>query len=298
MLARLVTVSALAVAALAASGCGQSVAVATWVPPEADIGGARRLVITDSYGRDSSVAAITDFAVAQGRAAPWFDSVERSFDRLETDGDDAWLGGRGAALEGGALYVRLDVLEDSAVVDHDEASGVDEHGNDVVVVSEHLLAHTLVSMTVADRRGVVVFEREVEGVHEQSDGPISDFDIADAQDQAGRAAVAGALALITPVSLTVQLPLDEHDPEALDVARRGLDGDRDDARAAIAALDAIDSAAAVYNAGVLSEDNGDVEAAVDFYADACARADAADFCDEVKAGAEVRLANERALGLR
>ncbi len=294
MLARFFTLSALTLATLAASGCGKSVAVGTWLPPETDIGGARHLVITDSYGRESSVAAITDFALDQGDAATWFDTVELSFDRLESDGRDAWLGGRGKELQSGFLYVRLDVLEDSAIVDSDEAAAVDEYGNDVIVVSEHLLAHTLVAMTVANRAGVVVLEREVEGVHEQ-DGPISDVDIANAQDAAGRAAVAGALALITPVAVTVQLPLDEHDSHALDVAERGLDGDR---RAAIAALEGIDSAAAVYNAGVLSEDDGDVEAAVDFYADACARADAADFCDDVKAGAEVRLQNERELGLR
>lgn len=296
MFARLLSVSALTVAALAASGCGRSVAIGTWVPPEADIGGARRLVVTDAYGRGSSVAAITDFALDEADAAAWFDVVDLSIDRLESDGRSAWLGNRGKDLDGGTLYVRLDVLEDSAVANEHVAVD-DATGEEVVVVEESLVAHTLVAMTVADRRGVIVLEREVEGVHEQA-GPISDADIAAAMEAAGRAAVHGALVLITPTSVTVQVPLDDRDQPAFDAAVDGLEGDRDDRRAAIAVLQKQDSAAALYNAGVLAEDNGDVEAAVDLYDDACDRGDAADFCDDVLVGAEQRLANERALGLR
>ena len=294
MLARLLPVAALAAAALTASGCGKSVAISSWVPPEADIAGARRLVVTDAYGRDSSVAAVTDFAIDAARTNGWFDEVERSFDRLETDGVDAWLGRDD--VRGDSLYVRLDVLEDSAVVSSDERVVVDDLGNQSVVVDDHLVAHTLVAVTVADRRGVLVLEREVEGVHEQS-GAVTDDDIAFAQDEAARAAVAGALALVTPTPITVQVPLDDRDDRAFDLAVRGVDGSDDDARAAVAALEDLDTAAAVYNAAVVSDDVGDTDAAVDLYEDACARVDAATFCDDVLAGARQRQANEAALGL-
>src|SRR5688572_23264386 len=102
---------ALALAAVTftlAAGCGRSVTVDHWTPPEADIGGARTLVITDAYGRDASVAVVQDIAFAHADSSAWFHQVFTSA-RLETDGREVWLRD-GSDLQPSALYVRLDVL--------------------------------------------------------------------------------------------------------------------------------------------------------------------------------------------
>lgn len=284
-------VPTVAVLALAASGCGKSVAISSWQAPEADIGGARRLVLTDAYGRSDSVAAITDFAVEQAQQATWFEDVRVSFDRLETDGRSAWLG-RDDNLDGGTLYVRLDVLEDSAVVSQQEHVVTDDQGREGVVIEDHLFAHTLLALTVANRRGVVVLEREVEGVHEQV-GVISDYDVEAGMEAAGRAAAAGALALVTPLPLTVQVPLDDRDEAVLALTEDALAGNA----SAKASLEGNDATAAVYNLAVVTEDAGDLDGAVDLYEEAAARRDAAGFYGSSLAGARERQQSLRDLGL-
>lgn len=188
--------------------------------------------------------------------------------------------------------MRLDVLEDSAVVSAVDRVVVDDIGNESVVVEDSLFAHTLVSVTVADRRGVVVFEEEVEGIHQQQ-GIITDDDLIAGMEVAGKAAVAGALALITPTPTTVQVPLDDRDEAVLKLTERALTGDTN----AAAELAANASTSAVYNRAVVVENAGDLGAALDHYEEAARRSDAAGFAGESLAGARQRMQNLRDLGL-
>lgn len=296
MFARLL-VPSIAVLALAASGCGKSVAIGHWIAPEADMGGARRVAITDAYGRGSSVAAITDAALGEARQSAWFeDVVDLGHDRLEIDRDgSAWLHDQdrdGEDLRGDTLYVRLDVLEDSAIVDVQERVEQDADGNEFVVVDESLIAHTLLAVTVADRRGAILLEREVEGISEQA-GPLGPFAVEEAQDLAGRAAVAGAFALFTPVQATTQVRLDERDEEANAILARGFDDD-----SVIDQLARLESTPALYDRAVLTEQDGDIEAAIGLYEAATARSDAEGYYQDTLAGARVRLEDARLLNLR
>ncbi|MDP2344331.1 MAG: hypothetical protein Q8O67_25455 [Deltaproteobacteria bacterium] len=292
------TALAVVVAALAitASGCGKSIAIDHWVAPAADIGGAHRLVITDAYGRGESVAVITRFALEEGRSSAWFDDVVdvTSRDRLETDGVDAWM--REGTLSADALYLRLDVLEDSAVVTANESVVDNGDGTGTLVVSESLFAHTLVSLTVADLDGVIITELEIEGIHEQA-GPISDYDVEAAMEIAARAAVDAAFHEITPVQARTNVAFDDRDESinaTLDVA---IDGDTATRRAAIARLEDLDGAPALYNRAVLTESIGEIASAVTLYEEANDDVDAAGFYAETLAGARLRLQNARVLGL-
>lgn len=280
---------------LAVTGCGASASVTTWVPPEADIGSARTLVFTDSYGRDESVHVVNSMARAQalqGPTARWFLDVQQTRERLETDGDQAWLG-RDTDLVDGALFVRLDVLEDSAVVTVNEHLATAPDGSNVLVADETLVAHTLLAMTAADRDGVVLWEREVEGVHERTGAPGS-LDVLDAQNVAAEAAVAGALALITPTETVVNVPLDDRDVAALELARRAVAGDAR-ARNDLAALE---GTAARYNFAVVVDESGDLERAVELYRAVVTAPDAAAFYDDSLASAQQRRADHAQLGLR
>lgn len=278
----------------AAAGCGASASVTTWQPPEADIGDARTLVFTDSYGRDESVYVINGMARAQalqGAPSRWFVDVQQTRERLETDGAEAWLG-RDTDLVDGSLYVRLDVLEDSAVVTLDEQVTTASDGSTAIVVGENVVAHTLLAMTVADDAGVVVWEREVEGVQQRSGAPGTN-DVFDAQNQAASAAVAGALALITPKETVVNVPLDERDAEALQLAQAALDGDA----AARSALATRDGTAARYNFAVVQDAAGDLNSAVAGYRDVVSASDAAAFYADTLAAAQQRLADHMQLGM-
>lgn len=283
-----------ATAACLGAGCSKSVEVDAWVLPEADIGSARQLVLTDAYGRDESVAAVLSAAERQantGAAGAWFTDVRVSRERLETAGRDAWIG-RDTDLAPGALFVRIDVLEDSAIVTQNERVETAPDGTVAVFVDEQLVAHTLVSLTVADSVGVILSERAIEGVHEQS-GPISDFDIARAQDTAADAAVAGAFALITPVLTKESIPLDDRDPEILKLTEQALAG----SDSAAATLADNDRAPATYNLGAIADHRGDLETAVALYEEALRRPGGADFYATSLASAEQRLAAKQALGL-
>jgi hypothetical protein len=279
---------------VAVTGCGASASVTTWLPPEADIGTARTLVFTDSYGRDESVHVVNSMARAQalqGAPSRWFLNVQQTRERLETDGEQAWLG-RDTDLVDDALFVRLDVLEDNAVVSVNEHIATAPDGANVLVVDETLVAHTLLAMTAADSDGVVLWEREVEGVHERT-GAVAMADIVDAQNLAAEAAVAGALALITPTETVVNVPFDERDPAALDLARRAVDGD---ARAR-SDLKALDSTAARYNFAVVVDEGGDLDTAVELYRAVANATDAAAFYDDTLASAVDRRAAHARLGV-
>jgi hypothetical protein len=165
-------------------------------------------------------------------------------------------------------------------------------GANVLVVDETLVAHTLLAMTAADSDGVVLWEREVEGVHERT-GAVAMADIVDAQNLAAEAAVAGALALITPTETVVNVPFDERDPAALDLARRAVDGD---ARAR-SDLKALDSTAARYNFAVVVDEGGDLDTAVELYRAVANATDAAAFYDDTLASAVDRRAAHARLGV-
>ena len=115
MLARTLALPALVVAVAAASGCGKSVAIGTWVAPEADIGGARRrLVLTlgalaeleDAFGADDLVALTERFASGRLKARDLTRIIGaglRGAGAPLTDDDVAVM-----AVEGGAQgYVRI-----------------------------------------------------------------------------------------------------------------------------------------------------------------------------------------------
>lgn len=280
---------------VAVTGCGASASVTTWVPPEADIGATRTIVFTDSYGRDESVRIINRMARAQalqGATARWFLDVQQTRERLESDGEQAWLG-RDTELVDDALYVRLDVLEDNAVVTVNDRIVATPDGTNTIVADETLVAHTLLAITAADSTGLVLWEREVEGVHERTGAPGSS-DVLDAQNLAAEAAVAGALALMTPTQMVVSVPLDDRDATALELARRALN---DDMRARND-LGALDSTAARYNFAVVVDESGDLDSAVELYRAVVTAPDAAAFYDDSLASAQQRRADHAQLGLR
>ena len=288
----------------AASGCGKSISIAHWVAPTVDIGSAHRLVITDSYGRSESVAAIKSFAVEHSRQSSWFDDVIDlgARDRLESDGVNAWL--RSGTLAADALYVRFDVLEHSAVVSSNESLVDNGTGSTALVIDEHLVAHTLIALTVADVGGTLLDEVEIEGIHERS-GEIRAFDIDAAMETAARAAVSAALALITPVPMSTAVAFDDRDPATNAIIDAVIDADinadineaAEARRTAITLLSDLDSTPALYNRAVLTESVGEIAAAVQLYKEANAKSDAADFYSENLAAARRRLNDAQRLGL-
>jgi hypothetical protein len=280
-----------ALAATLAAGCGRTVAIDHWVPPQADIAGARTLVITDAYGRDASVAAVQDIALAAADNAPWFHDVFISA-RLESDGRDVWLRDSSALLAA-ALYVRLDVLEDNAVVvTQQDANGA---------IIETLSAHTLLAVTVADRDGLIIDEAELEGVHERS-GPIDAWDIDESLAASATAAVNSALALVTPRPAHTNVKLDDRDARVNDLLDRHFatddDGDarltRDEVAAELAKLD---GAPALWNRAALLESVDERAAALPLYEAAAAHEGAADWYGQELSAALDRDAAARALGL-
>ncbi len=288
--------SALAFVAVAASACGSSVAVDHWSAPPVDIDGLRSVVVTDAYGRSGSVDAVAGIAVDALRQSPWFTDVTdlSRRDRLETDGVDAWL--RRDAMRPDALYVRFDVLEDSAVVSVDERVVDNGDGTVSVVAEEHLVAHTLISLSVADGLGVLLDELEVEGIHEIF-GDGSDAAIAQAMDIAAHAAVNAGLAHITPTVTRVSVPVDERDEDVMATISSAIGGSFAQRAAAADALDGNERTPAVYNRAVLLESIGERRAAVAGYRAAANATDAPDFASRVLAEAIDRLAAAEDLGL-
>lgn len=279
------------IAATAATGCGRSITIDHWTPPEADIGGARALAITDAYGRDASVAAVVDIALQTAQQSSWFVDVTHSA-RLETDGRDVWLRD-GSDLRAQMLYVRLDVLEDNAVVvTQQDANGA---------LVETLSAHTLLSVTVADANGLIVDERELEGVHERG-GPVNPWDIDEALTASATAAVHSALAMITPRPVHSDVKLDDRDERVNAVLDRHFATDRDDperlTRDEVAAhLAKLDGAPALWNRAALLESIDERDTALTLYAQAIAHEGAADWYAEEHAQALARDDAADALGL-
>jgi hypothetical protein len=282
--------------AMAASACGSSVAVDHWIAPPVDIAGNRHVVVTDAYGRAGSVDAVAGMAVDALRQSLWFTDVQdlSRRDRLETDGYDAWL--RHGDLRSGALYVRLDVLEDSAVATANERVVDNGDGTTSIVLEETLVAHTLISLTVADDLGVVVDELEVEGIHEVL-GDTSGAAIDAAMFNAAQVAVAAALAHITPTLQRVNVPVDDRDDDVMATIAGALDGSFAQRAAAADALADDDRTPAVYNRAVLLESIGERRLALAGYRVAADAADAPSFAGRVYAEAIDRMAAARALGL-
>ncbi len=261
------------------SGCGRSITIDHWTPPDADIRGARTLAITDAYGRDSSVAAVVDIALETASQSGWFVDVIHT-PRLETDGRDVWL--RDGDMRAQALYVRLDVLEDNAIV----VTSQDETG----AIVETLSAHTLLALSVADSNGLIIDERELEGVHERS-GPVSSWDIDNALDASARAAVQAALATVTPRPAHTNVRLDERDERVNAVLAVHFDAagpDRITRDEVVDRLAKIDGAPALWNRAALLESVDERDAASPLYAQALAHDDAADWYAEEHAEARAR----------
>ena len=170
-------------------------------------------------------------------------------------------------------------------------------GTSSIVVDEQLLAHTLISLTVADLRGVIIDQLEIEGIHEQA-GPISGYDVDAALETAARAAVAAAFAEVTPVQVRTNVTLDDRDASINATIDAALSGSVSARRAAIAALATVDSTPALYNRAVLTEADSEVEAAVALYEQAADRPDAASYYADTLAGAYLRLDDARRLGLQ
>lgn len=285
---RPLAVAAFLALATFASACGRSVTIDHWTPPEADIHGARRLAITDAYGRDASVAAVVDIALESAAQSGWFVDVTHTA-RLETDGREVWL--RDGDLRAQTLYVRLDVLEDNAIV----VTSQDDTG----AIIETLSAHTLLALSVADANGLIIDERELEGVHERS-GPVSAWDIDNALEASARAAVQAALATVTPRQAHSNVKLDERDERVNAALALHFDGDGPDrlTRDEVAQrLAKIDGAPALWNRAALLESVGEREAALRLYDEAAAHEDAADWYDEAHAAALSRAQAAAELGL-
>lgn len=286
-----------ALASIASIACSPGIAVEHWHPAAVDVGGARHAIVTDGFGRGGSVDAIGDEALAALGQTPWFRAVTdlRRRDRLETDGGDAWL--RHGVMVRDAVYLRFDVYEDHAVVTRHEEAVPQPDGSVVIVVDERVVATTLIAVTVADHRGVILEDLELEGRHEQG-GPLDDHVIAEAMRRAARAAVAAAVNDIAPRRERVSVPVDERDEAVNRIVRPVMEGPLEARLAAIDALADLAQTPAVYNRAVLLESVADLDAALVLYRAAARAADAPDFAGEVLAGAERRAADARAVGLR
>lgn len=286
-------------AVVALTGCGASVQVDHWQTGSFDIAGARDVVVTDAYGRGDSVDAIADLAVSRLRDEPWFDSVVDAtrHDRLESDGVDAWL--RHGELERGTLYVRLDVLEDIAVVDSDERVVDNGDGTVSVFVDEVVSAHTLLSVTLGDEFGVIVDELDYEGVHEIA-GPVYDSTIDEAMHAAATAAIDAVVVDLAPTRARVSVPLDERDEAVMARVRPVIDSHgvlSTERRAVADSLATVSGPSAAYNRAVLTEAAGDLVGAVELYRAAAAMPGA--FAEAARVAEEAiwRLQDARALGL-
>lgn len=278
------------------TGCGASVQVDHWTGASVDLGGARTVVVTDAFGRDDSVDAINDIALATLDNEPWFVAVHDSgrYDRLETDGVDAWL--RHGEMDRGTVYVRFDVLEDLAVVSSTERVVDNGDGTTGVLIEDLLSAHALISVTVADDRGVILDEVQYEGVHEVG-GFIDEHVIATAMHEAASAAVSAAVAEIAPFRQTVSIPIDERDEAVMASIRTAIGGSPFDHGLAADRLADVAGPSALYNRAVLTEGSGDIVAAVDLYRAAASAPGAFVEAARVRDEAEWRLSDARALGL-
>lgn len=281
---------------VALSGCGASVQVEQWTVANVDIDGARRIVVTDAWGRHDSVAAVADVALAHLDNEPWFVSVVDGtrHERLETDGVDAWL--RHGEIATDTIYVRFDVLEDLAVVTSNEVVIDSGDGTTGIGFEDRLSAHTLISVTVADDRGVIVDEREFEGVQEVS-GVIDDVVIDTTMNEAASAAVAAAIAELAPSREHVSIPIDERDEDVMARVRPVLDSSPFEQGLVAASLAAVAGPCALYNRAVLTEASGDLAAAVDFYRAAASVGGAFFEAGRVSDEAQLRLRHARSLGL-
>jgi len=281
---------------VAVTGCGASVQVDHWTGANVSIHGARTVVVTDAFGRDDSVDAINDVALTVLDEQPWFIAVHDfgRFDRLETDGVDAWL--RHGEMEHGTVYVRFDVLEDLAVVTANERVVDNGDGTTGIVVEELVSAHTLIAVTVADDEGVILDEVEYEGVHEVG-GFIDESVIATAMHEAATAAVSAAVAEIAPFRQTTSIPIDERDEAVMARIRTAIGGSPFDQGIAAERLVDVAGPSALYNRAVLTEGSGDIVAAVDLYRAAASAPGAFVEAARVRDEAEWRLREARNLGL-
>ena len=283
-------------ALLAVAGCGASVEVDHWSAAAIDIDGARDVVVTDAFGRGDSVDAIAAVAVERLRYEPWFSSVAdlSRHDRLETDGVDAWL--RHGEMERGTLYLRFDVLEDLAVIGSAERVVENADGSVDIFVDEVVSAHTLLSVTLADDRGVILDELEYEGVVEVA-GPVDEAVIGAAMQSAATAAVAAAIGEIAPRHQLVSVPLDERDEDVMSLVRPAIDASSAKQQAVADRLANVAGPSALFSRAALTEAAGDLVGAVELYRAAARMAGAFDGAADIKNGAEARLQDARLLGL-
>ncbi len=282
-------------AAVIASGCGPSLTVDHWQAPEVNIGGARRAVVTDAYGRNDSVTAINRLMVDQLSLGGWFEAIDATrHERLESDGREAWL--RRSVMSPGTLYLRADVLEDNAIINVTDRDVILDDGSLAIVRDEFIVARTLLSLTVADIDGIIIDELEIEGIHE-TEGDGSRFTVDQALQRSARAAVVEALRPLQPRLARVSVPLDESDAEVWAIVNAAKDGSFIIRKDAADALANNTRTAAIYNRAALLESVGLLQEAVPLYVEAARKSDAPSFAARVAQEASIRLEDARLLGL-
>lgn len=274
-----------------ASGCGRSVAVSWWEPPAAAIGAAQQVVVTDAYGRTDAVDVVARQARDHIRAHGYFEATDRQHRvRLEVDRHgDVWLdNGEGLAVD--TVYVRVDVLEWSAFT----ADTATDTG-DTVIVESTTTAHVLLTVTAADRDGLLMDALPVETTAEQA-GALSDDDVIALLEGAARDALAQGLADVLPQARSARVPLDDRDQALHPILDAELDPTAKIARLDEILSDEPNHAGAHYNRAVLNEARGAYDAALVDYDAALSLDSTSEMYAESRAACLDRLDAARRLG--